>query len=129
MMDLKKQSPLGKYLEHLKAGELAYQYSTADGKAVFYPRVVAPQSGSDALEWRISKGLGTVHSTTWIPVKDGQPYNVALIEMDEGFRLMSRVEDIDAKAVTIGMRVSFRAHAGDKPDDPPYPVFTPAEGK
>jgi uncharacterized protein len=129
MMDLKQQSPLGKYLEHLKAGELAYQYSKADSKAVFYPRIVAPVSASDDLEWRVSKGLGTVYSTTWIPVKDGTPYNVALINMDEGFRLMSRVEDIDAKAVTIGMRVKFRTHAGDKPDDPPYPVFTRAEGK
>lgn len=128
MMDLKQQSPLGKYLEHLKAGEFAYQFSKADGKAVFYPRVVAPVSGEAALEWRISTGLGTVYSTTWIPVKDGQPYNVALIDMDEGFRLMSRVEDIDPKTVMIGLRVRFRAHAGDKPDDPPYPVFTPAEG-
>jgi len=128
MMDLKQQSPLGKFIEHLKAGEFAFQYSKADDKAVFYPRVVAPVSGNDALEWRISKGLGTVYSTTWIPVKDGQPYNVALIDMDEGFRLMSRVEDIDAKLVKIGMRVNFRARAGDKPDDPPYPVFTAAEG-
>jgi len=126
-MDLKQQSPLGKFIEHLKAGEFAYQYSAADDKAFFYPRVVAPTSGS-ALEWKISKGLGTVYSTTWIPVKDGQPYNVALIDMDEGFRLMSRVEDIGAKDVTIGMRVKFRAHPGDKPDDPPYPVFTAVEG-
>lgn len=129
MMDLKQQSPLGRYLEHLKAGELAYQYSKADDKAVFYPRIVAPTSASDDLEWRVSSGLGTVYSTTWIPVKDGAPYNVALIDMDEGFRLMSRVEDVDAKTVTIGMRVRFRAHAGDRPDDPPYPVFTPVEGR
>ena len=126
-MDLKQQSPLGKFIEHLKTGEFAYQYSAADGKAFFYPRVVAPVSGS-ALEWKVSKGLGTVYSTTWIPVKDGQPYNVALIDMDEGFRLMSRVEDIGAKDVKIGMRVKFRAHAGDKPEDPPYPVFTAMEG-
>jgi uncharacterized OB-fold protein len=126
-MDLKQQSPLGKFIEHLKAGEFAYQYSAADDKAFFYPRVVAPVSGS-ALEWKVSKGLGTVYSTTWIPVKDGQPYNVALIDMDEGFRLMSRVEDIDAKDVKIGMRVKFRAHPGDKPEDPPYPVFTAVEG-
>ena len=50
-MDLKQQSPLGKFIEHLKAGEFAYQYSAADGKAFFYPRVVAPVSGS-ALEWK-----------------------------------------------------------------------------
>ena len=43
-MDLKQQSPLGKFIEHLKAGEFAYQYSAEDGKAFFYPRVVAPTS-------------------------------------------------------------------------------------
>jgi len=127
MMDLKQSSPLGTFIEHLKAGEFAYQYSAADEQAVFYPRVVAPVSGNDQLEWRISKGLGTVYSTTWIPVRDGKPYNVALIDMDEGMRLMSRVEDIDPAQVVIGMRVKFRAHAGDKSDDPSYPVFTPAE--
>jgi uncharacterized OB-fold protein len=58
--------------------------------------------------------------------KDEQPLNVALIDMDEGFRLMSRVEDIDPLQVKIGMRVKFRAHPGDQ-KQPPYPVFTPAE--
>jgi hypothetical protein len=37
-MDLKQQSPLGKFIEHLKAGEFAYQYSAEDDKAFFYPQ-------------------------------------------------------------------------------------------
>ena len=127
-MDLKQQSPLGHFLERLEAGEFAYQYSPSTDAAVFYPRVCAPGSGAQDLEWRTSRGLGTVYSSTWIPVKDGKPYNVALVDMDEGFRLMSRVEDIDPAAVWIGMRVRFRPHAGDRPDDPPYPVFIPVEG-
>jgi uncharacterized OB-fold protein len=127
-MDLKQQSPLGHFLERLEAGEFAYQYSPSTDTAVFYPRVCAPGSGATDLEWRTSRGLGTVYSSTWIPVKDGKPYNVALVDMDEGFRLMSRVEDIDPASVRIGMRVRFRAHAGDRPDDPPYPVFVPVEG-
>ena len=64
---------------------------------------------------------GTVH------YKGEAPLNVALIDMDEGFRLMSRVEDIDAMDVKIGMRVKFRTHPGDD-KQPPYPVFTPTEG-
>ena len=46
--------------------------------------------------------------------------------MDEGYRLMSRVEDIAPTAVKIGMRVRFRVHPAEG-DEPPYPVFTPAE--
>ena len=61
---------------------------------MFYPRVLCPFTGSDKLEWRVSKGLGTVYATTVVHPGEGAPYNVALIDCDEGFRLMSRVEDI-----------------------------------
>ena len=125
MQSLVEQSPLGTLIEHLKKGELAYQV-TEDGTAVFYPRAVAPRTGGK-LAWRISKGLGTVYSTTAVYYKGEAPLNVALIDMDEGFRLMSRVEGIDAMDVKIGMRVRFRAHPGDE-KQPPYPVFTPVEG-
>ena len=57
--------------------------------------------------------------------KGEPPLNVAMIDLDEGFRMMSRVEDIDAMQVKIGMRVKFRVFPGtDKMA--PYPVFTPA---
>ena len=122
MQSLMETSPLGTYIEHIRKNELAYQV-TEDGKPIFYPRAVAPATGGN-LTWKVSKGLGTVYSTTVIYYKGEAPLNVALIDMDEGFRLMSRVEDIDAMQVKIGMRVKFRAHPGDE-KQPPYPVFTP----
>jgi uncharacterized OB-fold protein len=125
MPDLTKKSPLGVYIEHCRKGELAYQV-TGDGAAVFYPRAVAPGTGSDQLEWRVSKGLGTVYATTVVYTKDQPPHNVALIDVDEGFRMMSRVEDIDPLQVKIGMRVKVRIHPGDE-KQPPYPVFTAQE--
>ncbi len=127
MDELKKQSPLGTYMEYCKKGELAYQVCTDDGKAFFYPRAVAPVSGSSNIEWRVSKGLGTVYTTTAVHVRDKPSYNVALIDMDEGYRLMSRVEDIEATQVKIGTRVKVRMHPGDE-KQAPYPVFTVAEG-
>jgi uncharacterized protein len=119
-------SPLTTYLEHLEKGELGYQFSPGADAAVFYPRVICPFTGSDRLEWRVSKGLGTVHATTVVFPQKGDPYNVALIDIDEGFRMMSRVEDIPALDVRIGMRVRFRAHKAEG-DEPPYPVFIPGE--
>ena len=65
-----------------------------------------------------------MYSTTAVHYKGEPPLNVALIDMDEGFRMMSRVEDIDAMNVKIGMRVKFRPHPGDD-KQLPYPVFTP----
>jgi|ERR1043166_4657797 uncharacterized OB-fold protein len=127
MNDLKTQSPLGTYLEHCKRGELAYQVCTDDNSAVFYPRIIAPKTGSPNLEWRVSKGLGTVYATTVVHTKDKPPHSVVLIDIDEGFRMMSRVEDIDPMQVKIGMRVKVRMHPGDD-KQPPYPVFTALEG-
>jgi uncharacterized protein len=123
-----QRSPLAIYQSHLDKGELAYQWSPEAGRAVFYPRLVCPYSGSTVLEWRVASGLGTVYATTVThPFQSGDPYNIALIDCDEGFRMMGRVEDVDPMQVRIGMRVRFRVH---KPagDDPAYPVFTPAEG-
>ena len=127
MQSLKEQSPLGIFIEHCKKGELAYQVCTDDNTPVFFPRAVVPKSGSTNLEWRVAKGTGTVHATTVVYTKDKPPHNVALIDLDEGFRLMSRVEDIDPMQVKIGMRVKVRIDPGDD-KQPPYPVFVAAEG-
>jgi len=115
-------APLETYLAHLAKGELAFQRAP-DGTPVFFPRLVAPHSGATDLRWHVSAGLGTVYSTTTIHPKGEPSYNVSLIDMDDGFRLMSRVEGIDAASVRIGMRVRVRIAQGA--DGVPLPVFDP----
>jgi uncharacterized protein len=113
-------APLEIYMAHLERGELVFQ-RTRDGTPVFFPRLVAPRSGETDLRWCVSAGLGTVYSTTTIHPKGEPAYNVSLIDMDEGFRLMSRVEGVDAASVRIGLRVQVRiARDGD---ETPLPVF------
>lgn len=118
------ESPLARFREHLQRGELAYQYDAQSGQPVFYPRVLGPGTGNPDLQWRVSAGKGTVHAVTVISPRGEPAYNVVLVDMDEGFRLMSRVEDLPAGEVRIGMRVRARVHA---PADggAPYPVFVP----
>ena len=125
-MPTDQDAPLKTYQDHLARNELAYQFSREAGRAVFYPRILCPFTGSDQLEWRISKGLGTVYATTVVYPAEGKPFNVALVDCDEGFRLMSRVEDIAPEQVRIGQRVRFRVHRAEG-DEAPYPVFAPAE--
>ncbi len=127
MSSLMEKTPLGVFQAHLAKGELAYQVCLDDNSPFFYPRLVAPATGSTNIEWRVSKGLGTVYTTTAVHYKDEPPLNVAMIDLDEGFRMMSRVEDIDAMQVKIGMRVKFRVFPGND-KQAPYPVFTPLEG-
>ena len=126
MVDLTGISPRQEYLDYLKKGELAYQVCSETGQVVFYPRVVAPVSGNTNLEWKVSKGLGTVYSTTTVCPRGKESYDVSLIDMDEGFRLMSRIEILDPMDVKIGMRVKFKVHQDDDNSDPD-PVVQPAE--
>ena len=123
---LQGEAPYARYVRYLKAGELAYQFSLAAERAVFFPRVRCPYSGQDCLEWRISSGLGTVYSTSVVYPRKDNPYNVALIDLDEGFRMMSRVVADDPLQVNIGQRVRFRAVLEEGLDDP-IPVFEPVE--
>lgn len=117
-------SPLARFREYLAQGKLAYQFDPASGQPVFYPRVMAPGSGHAGLEWRVSAGLGRVHAATVIHPRGEPSYNVVLVDMDEGFRLMSRVESIPAEDVRIGLRVRARVHHPGN-GAPPHPVFFP----
>lgn len=118
-------SPLEQYRAFLARGELACQVDE-DGRALFHPRVAPPVGYRGELRWVTSRGLGTVYATTFIAPRGEPAYNVALIDMDEGFRLMSRVEGIPADRVRIGMRVTVRVHPAVG-DEGPYPVFDPVE--
>jgi uncharacterized OB-fold protein len=117
-------APYGIYVAHLREGRLAYQYSAVGDQPVFFPRVVSPFNIDETLEWRVSDGLGIVYSTTVVHARDKPSYNVALIDCDEGFRLMSRVEGCAPESVHIGMRVRLQVQAGSGEDEP-IPVFVP----
>ena len=123
--NLTTESPLGVFKQFCEEGKLAYQV-TPSGQAVFYPRIVAPQTG-ETLTWQISKGEGTVYSTSVIYLKGVEAYNIALIDLDEGFRMMSRVEEIAPEEVSIGMRVKMKM-SKDK-EGRALPVFVQGDSK
>ena len=113
------------YFDHLADGEIHIQHCTGCNEAVFYPRAVCPNCGSGALEWRPASGDGVVYATSVVrqrPEKGGV-YNVALIDLAEGPRMMSRVDGVAPEDVVIGMAV--RAEV-DRSGDAPLVVFKPA---
>jgi uncharacterized OB-fold protein len=99
-------SPAAVFAEHCRRGELAYQVAP-DGSAVFPPRLAQPGTGAP-LTWAVSRGRGTVHATTVVRRRGEPPHNVALVTLDEGFRMMSRVDGIEPEDVAIGLRVALR---------------------
>jgi len=91
--------------------KLLVQWCTAHDHAVFYPREACPISLEPTLEWRDATGLGTVYSYTIEskPMNPGlramAPYVVALIELDEGVRMLSNVIGCAPEDVSVGMPV------------------------
>lgn len=106
------QAPMAVYRHHLQQGRLAYQHSLAADKPFFFPRVVCPYSGTDRYEWRFSRGQGTLYAVTRFYPRDEQAYAVVLVDLDEGFRMMSRVMDAPADDVVVGARVRLDIRVG-----------------
>ena len=100
-------SPADVFARHCADGQLAYQVD-AGGRALFPPRV-------GPYEWRVSEGLGTVYATTTVRRRGEDPHDISMIELDEGFRMMSRVEG----GGEIGARVRVEFEDG-------VPIFAPA---
>lgn len=81
------------------------QRSKSTGRYTFYPRIAIPGTGERDLEWVPASGGGMVYAITVNRSRDGAS-NIALIDLDEGPRLMSRIEGVES--VPIGCRVRAR---------------------
>ncbi|MCX6385829.1 MAG: OB-fold domain-containing protein [Solirubrobacterales bacterium] len=104
------RSPFATFQEHCARGELAFQVDD-QGAPLFPPRV-------GPTKWQVSQGRGIVYSTTTVVPRGALPYNVSLIDLAEGFRMMSTVQSPD---VEIGLAVEVRF------DDQATAYFVPAE--
>ena len=59
--------------------------------------------------WVEARGTGTLYAFTSVPGKPpAPPGNVALVDLDEGPRLMTRLEGVDHERVRPGLRVRAR---------------------
>lgn len=98
------------YLDGLAAGRFQIQRCADCSQAVFYPRCVCPHCGGAALDWFSPTGEGVVYASTTVyrNAEQGGDYNVCLVDLLEGARMMSRVAQIAPAQVCIGMRVSAR---------------------
>jgi len=115
--------PDDEHRRHLAEGRFMLQRSRTGGAFIYPPRVAAPGTGATDLEWVEASGRGSVHSTTVVRQKPpAADYNVALIDLAEGPRLMSRVVGIAPSDVRIGMPVRARIV---REDDAPLVVFEP----
>lgn len=94
----------------LNGGHFLIQRCSGCQQHVYYPRELCPHCGGGDLALVAPAGTGTIYSVTTVRRKPeaGGDLNVSLIDLDEGVRLMSRVEGVPASDVRIGQRVKAR---------------------
>jgi len=103
------------YFDALAQGQFNIQCCGQCRRHVFHPREICPHCGADALGWVRPSGRGTVYSYTTVRRKPGSggDYNVSLIDLEEGVRMMACVVGRDPHGVAIGMAVQARIESGD----------------
>ena len=107
-------------------GRLDIQRCKSCSRHIFYPRAICPYCGALGPEWVTAVGSGEVYSYTVVhrappEFADEAPYVIALVDLDEGVRMMTRLVDVDPKEVRVGLRVQV-VFAGE----PPAPHFRPS---
>jgi uncharacterized OB-fold protein len=117
------------YWQGAATGELRYRRCTSCDAAIFYPRSLCSACGAPDPAWQVSAGLGTVYAVSVVhrapPAFSGQaPYAVLLVDLDEGFRMMSRFVNGAPDTISVGDRVQVIFEDG--PDGRPTPYFTSA---
>lgn len=119
------------YWDAAKNHKLVIPKAKTTGKSFFYPRAFSPGDDmTEDIEWVESKGKGKIwtfsihHMGPSKAYKGEPPYVVALIEMDEGVKMMSNVIDVDVKDVHVGMEVEVVFD--DVTDEVTLPKFKPA---
>ena len=100
------------YWDGLRRHEVWIQYSPSLGRYVFYPRVLAPGTLADDLEWRQISGAGTLVSFAVAerPVApqfaDAVRHLLAIVEWDEGPRFATELVDVAPEELEVGMPVT-----------------------
>jgi uncharacterized OB-fold protein len=99
------------FWDGLRDGKVIIQYSPSARQWVFYPRVLAPGTLADDLEWREISGQGQVYTYTiaYRPTspawRDRVPQIIAVVEVDEGARIPTELVGVAPGDVKVGLRV------------------------
>ena len=98
------------YWDAAAQGRLIYQHCLSCDKPQFYPRSTCVVCQGGELEWRESMGAGTIVTFTEVlraptaAFKEMAPYVIALVDLDEGFRMMVNIVEGEREQIAIGAR-------------------------
>lgn len=98
------------YFRYLEKGDWRVPRCQGCHTVVFYPRVACTTCGTSTFDWIAPSGLGVIYSTTTMRRTEhaGGDRNLCLVDLDEGFRMMSCIEVGNNGVPNIGDRVEAR---------------------
>ncbi len=90
--------------------KLVIQYCPDTKRYQHYPRPMSIFTGKRNLEWREVPGTGAVFSYTITrrslpPFRGHEPFAIAMVQLDEGVRIMGDLVNVTEDAIKIGMLV------------------------
>lgn len=113
-----------------REGRLLLRSCRACGVRHYYPRPFCPSCWSDDVEWVEASGRAslytwsTVHRNDLPPFHEQVPYVAAVVELEEGPRMMTRLVGCDEAEITMGM--ALQAEFEPLTDEVTIVVFRPA---
>lgn len=120
------------FWEAAHQGRFLLRHCEECGAISYYPRPFCPRCWSERVSWQEASGRATlyswsvIHSNDQPPFRDRVPYVAAVVDLEEGPRMMTNVIDCDLAALRVDMPLVLRFMPIS--DEFSLPVFTPAEG-
>lgn len=119
-----RDAATAEFFDGAARGELLIRHCGACGGHAAPQARTCPHCASSALSWTPSAGTGAVVSWSVVHAKGVPPVVVAIVELDEGPWIQTRITGVEPADVTGGMRVraGFERPEGGEA----VPVFHPA---
>jgi uncharacterized OB-fold protein len=92
-----------------REGKFLLRHCNACGVDSYYPRPFCPVCWSDDVAWKEASGRGTLYTYSVVTVNDLPPFNervpyvAAIVELEEGPKVMTNVEGVPFDELRIGM--------------------------
>jgi enoyl-CoA hydratase/carnithine racemase/uncharacterized OB-fold protein len=135
-MDTQKPAPViqpwtKEFWKATKQGKLLVQHCSDCNCNIFFPKKVCPECWSKKLTWIESTGKANVYTyTVMMDMVEPKfmadlPYVIAMVDLDEGIRMTTRIVNCKPEDVFIGMHLQVVFQ--DVSADCALPMFQPAD--
>lgn len=119
------------FWEACRRRELSIPYCESCSGFFFYPRTMCPTCGLRDVTWRTVSGRGRVysfciHHSSGLPgFREAVPFVSAIVELEEGPRLMTMLIDVEPDPTEIACEMLVEVAFVELDDGHVLPVFRP----